>query len=148
MNIFIVDTNVIFSACLNIENSIGKFIMSANPDRVKFFAPDYLKIEIERHFDKIVRISNRSEAKIRRILDLLYLQINFISDSQIPYDFYHNALRIVRDIDVDDVVFVALTDYLDELLWTGDIELYNELKAKGYDKVCNFEEVKKLMSKL
>ncbi|GJM35619.1 MAG: hypothetical protein DHS20C18_46200 [Saprospiraceae bacterium] len=43
---------------------------------------------------------------------------------------------------MDDLPFVALTEYLDELLWTGDNQLYNGLKKKGYKKVVNFEFIK------
>jgi predicted nucleic acid-binding protein len=52
-------------------------------------------------------------------------------------------MRLVRDIDPDDVTFVALTNYMDEILWTGDTKLYNGLKKLGYKKVVNFNDLQK-----
>ena len=46
---------------------------------------------------------------------------------------------------MDDIVFVALTEYLNELFWTGDKELWEGLRARGYDKVVNFQEVKDIV---
>ena len=46
---------------------------------------------------------------------------------------------------MDDVVFVALNEYLNStLLWTGDKELYEMLEKKGYDKIITFSEIKEM----
>ena len=55
------------------------------------------------------------------------------------------AAPFVMDIDEDDLIFVALTEHLDELLWTGDLKLYNGLRENGYDKVITFDYIKKKM---
>ncbi|MDR1739210.1 MAG: hypothetical protein LBR45_00425 [Bacteroidales bacterium] len=39
---------------------------------------------------------------------------------------------LVADIDFDDFAFVALSEHLDALLWTGDKKLLNGLQQKGY----------------
>lgn len=55
------------------------------------------------------------------------------------------SIRYVRDVDMDDLVFVALNEYLDStLLWTGDEELYKALESKGYSKVVNFDKIKEM----
>jgi predicted nucleic acid-binding protein len=143
MKVYITDTNVIFSAVLNISSGIGQFIMGANQNNVKFYAPDYLRFELENYIPKLVKISGLQTEEIRRLITLLYAQILFISDELIPFEFYKNALPFVRNVDIDDLVFVALTDYLKETLWTGDLKLYNGLITKGYTKVVTFQEIKK-----
>jgi predicted nucleic acid-binding protein len=142
MKVYITDTNVIFSAVLNLKSGISQFIMSANQQNITFYAPDFLRIELERYIPKLIDISNLSTEKIRRIITLVYAQITFISDELIPFEYYKNALPFVRDVDMDDLVFVALTDYLDETLWTGDLKLYKGLIARGYTKVVIFQEIK------
>ncbi|MEM1324322.1 MAG: PIN domain-containing protein [Bacteroidota bacterium] len=82
--------------------------------------------------------------KIRYARDKLYASIEFIDDQIIPFEEYILAMRMVRDIDPDDVTFVALNNYMNETLWTGDNQLYKGLKAKGYTRVVNFKDLKKL----
>lgn len=143
MDVFIVDSNVVFSAILNIDNKMGQFIMSSDSNSIEFYAPDYLRVEIDRYLPKIISLSKMEEKEVRRIMNLIYARITFISDSLIPYEFYSKALKYVRDIDMDDLVFVALNEYLDTLLWTGDMKLYNGLKKKGYSKVVTFADIQK-----
>lgn len=142
MKIYIVDSNVVFSSVLNPESEIGRFIMSSSVIAIKFYAPDFLRVEIERYVPKLIKLSGAEEKVIRRIITLIYSQITFISDAQIPFAYYKNAIPYVRNVDMDDLVFVALTDFLDETLWTGDMKLYRELKSKGYHKAVTFQEIK------
>ena len=71
----------------------------------------------------------------------------FIVDTNIVFsaEFYFKSLELIRDIDTDDLAFVSLTEYMDALLWTGDKHLELGLKAKGYKKVLNFNEVRELL---
>ncbi|MEM8527354.1 MAG: PIN domain-containing protein [Bacteroidota bacterium] len=110
---------------------------------VVLYAPTYLKEEIKKHFHKIVDRAKLTEEELQISLDIVYSHIIFINDAILPFENYVNASRLVRDIDSDDVTFVALTEYLDEMLWTGDTQLYNGLKAKGFTQVVNFADLKK-----
>ncbi len=141
MKILIIDTNVVFSAVLNPRSKIGEFILKEAGEQAEFFAPTYLRDEMEKHFDRLVEIANAAPEAIRTTMTQVYQRIHFINDALIPFEHYSAALQLVRDIDMNDIAFVALNEYLDEFLWTGDMRLYNGLKAKGYDKVLTFEEV-------
>lgn len=59
MKVFILDSNVIWSAAYNARSDIGQFVLSVSPTEVQFYAPEYLKEEIERHFPKIVASSRQ-----------------------------------------------------------------------------------------
>lgn len=144
MHVFVVDSNVIWSLAYHVKSAIGQFIM-ADSDQIKLYAPEFLKEELENHFDKIVQLSGQSREEVNVVLKLAYAKIHFIADEQIPFEFYRKALPMVRDIDMDDLVFVALNEYMNTLLWTGDIKLLNGLRAKGYEKAVSFTEVKKLI---
>lgn len=121
MNIFIVDSNVIFSTAFNQNSRIGQFILSSNERDVSFYAPEYLKGEIEKYISKIVAQTNQTEAEVRETIQLAYTKINFIADAQIPVRFYMKGAPLVEDIDPNDIVFVALNDtsmnYFGRAIW-------------------------------
>lgn len=144
MDVYIIDSNVIFSAILNIESGIGQFILKTKENNIVLYAPSYLKIEIEQHFQKIINRSKLTKEEIRLSLEIVYSRISFISDSLIPFEEYVKAMRLVRDIDPDDVTFVALANYMSKVLWTGDSKLYKGLKGMGFDRVVNFSDLKKI----
>lgn len=145
MNRFVVDSNIIWSLAYNAKSEIGQLIMASSHDTLKLYAPEYLKVELEKQLDRIISLSKQPKAQVRLVLDQAYKKLHFISDEQIPFEFYKKAIPLVKDIDMDDIVFVALAEYLDNLLWTGDIKLLNGLRAKGYKKAVDFSDVKKIL---
>jgi len=145
MKIVIVDTNIIFSAILNAKSRIGEILFNNN-EQLEFYSSDYLREEIERHRNKILEIAKTSEEQVNEVIFQLYKRINFISDQQIPYQNWAESVPMVRDIDMDDLPFVALTSYLEGLLWTGDIKLLNGLRAKGFQRCITTEDLLALVS--
>ncbi len=144
MDIYIIDANLIFSSILNIDSGIARFIQNVEYHKVKLYAPELLKVEIAHHHDDILKATGLSSREINYVKDKIYGYIQFIDDQIIPFEEYVKAMRIVRDIDPDDVTFIALSNYLSETLWTGDAKLYHGLKAKGYTKVVNYQDIKKI----
>ena len=128
MDSYIIDSNLIFSAILNIKSGIGQFILKSNDYNISLYVPKYLNSKITKHFDKILSISSLTEDEVNLLINKIYSYISFIDDKIIPFDEYVKAMRIVSAIDPDDVTFVALANYMNLPLWTGDIKLYNGLK--------------------
>lgn len=146
MDVYVIDTNIVFTAAMNPNSPIGRFIMATRPSDIRFHAPVYLQLEINRHVGKLMEASKLSGAEVREQLDLVCGKIDFMPDSDIPMSYYLNAVGLVREVDMDDLVFVAMNDYLNSLLWTGDTTLYRHLISKGYERVVNFEEIKQKYS--
>lgn len=142
----IVDSNVLWSTAYRAASDIGQFLLLSDPSQITFYAPEYLKVELQAHFQKIVSLSGQDEVAVQKVLLAAYRKIVFISDSHIPFEHFATAIRLVRDIDMDDVVFVALAEYLGALLWTGDDRLYRGLRAKGFSRVVNFQELRDLLN--
>jgi predicted nucleic acid-binding protein len=97
--------------------------------------------EIENHWPKLKRISKLSDEQLTEIRYKIFSNLHFINEELIPEKIWLNAEEIVNDIDLDDVDFIALTKYLKGSLWTGDLELYNGLKLKGFKKVFTTKEL-------
>ncbi len=136
----ILDTNIIFSALLNSNGTIGDIIFESE-NAFKFYSCDYMRYEIEKHWEKLKKISKLSEKDLQESLFRLFTKIHFIDENLIPQKIWVRAEKITSDIDIDDVDFIALTDYLKGVLWTGDKILYNGLIKKEYNKVISTKEL-------
>ena len=148
MNIYIVDTNIVFSAVLRVESPIAKFIFSTPGLGIKLYAPEYLLEEVHRHHAKLVHLAGATPDKVNQQLGLLYQYIQFIPDNEIPLAYFVRGADLVREVDPGDIIFVALTEFFKEILWTGDKKLYNHLLDRGYQRVVDFDRLKQLYQEL
>lgn len=136
----VVDTNIVFSAILNSQSWIGQILLYSDKS-VKFYSPRFLQIEIQNHFQKIKTHTKLPDSEIHELLDALYTRIHFISEELIPKETLLIADELTRDIDFDDVMFVALTIHFNCKLWTGDKTLLSGLKQKGFKKFITTNEL-------
>jgi len=74
-------------------------------------------------------------------------RITFTDVATIPSKYVVKANAVVKDIDEDDLDFVALHFYKKHKLWTGDKKLINGLKAKGYDICITTDQLKQKLYK-
>lgn len=136
----VVDTNIVFSAILNTESKIGDLLMNSE-SIFEFRSVMYLKEEIEKHEGKLMTISGLTGGEIEQSTEQVFSCIKFISEEIIPFEIWQKAARLVRDVDMDDIAFVALSEYEDIRLWTGDKELIAGLVAKGFTRCISTEEM-------
>jgi predicted nucleic acid-binding protein len=141
--IIIVDTNIVFSAILNTKSVIGELVLNSE-GIFEFWSCHYLLEEIDKHWDKLKKISKLEDGLLIESQRLIYKNINFISEAQIPKTHRLEAYNLIKDIDLDDIVFIALNEYQNSILWTGDKVLITGLKSKGYDGVISTNELVKL----
>lgn len=144
MKIIILDTNIVFSSILNAQGNIGEILFNNN-DKLDFYSSEYLREEIDRHRNRILELSKTSEEEVDETIFQVYKKINFISDLQIPMKIWYDCAPLLRDIDMDDLPFVALAVYLDGLLWTGDLRLRNGLLSKGFNRCILTEELLEIL---
>jgi len=103
--------------------------------------------EIDKHWDKLKKISRLGDNDLLESQRLVYKNINFIDEEQIPKAFRLRAFDLVKNIDLNDIVFVALNEYQASILWTGDKALIRGLRSIGYDKVITTDEMVKLRNR-
>ena len=143
----IVDTNIVFSAILNSSSRIGKILLNSK-EHFQFFTCNYLRVEIQRHRNKLLKITKLSEAQLTELEELITQKITFIDERLIPQDILIKTEAQLKTIDTDDTVFVALTKHLEGKLWTGDMQLYNGLKAKRFKDIILTAELSLLLDNL
>jgi putative PIN family toxin of toxin-antitoxin system len=140
----VVDTNIIFSAILNSDSTIGQILLYAGKS-FEFYSSNYLKKEINNHIDKLKKITNLESQTLAELIELIYSKINFISEDLIPKETLIIAEKLTRKVDFDDVMFVALSIHLNSSLWTGDKVLVKELTKKGFNQFLSTNDLLNLL---
>lgn len=138
----VVDSNIVFSAILNSHSPIGQLIIDGS-NYFEFYSIGLLKEEIFKHKSKIIQLSNFSEEHFTKVYHLILSQISFIDDILLNNNDLIAALELVSDIDENDALFVALNNYLNAKLWTGDKKLINGLSKKNYKNTITTNELHK-----
>jgi predicted nucleic acid-binding protein len=136
----VIDTNIIFSGLLNSNGAIGDLIFNSD-GFFEFYSCSYMRYEIEKHWEKLKRISKLSEEELNESKYRIFSRVNFINEELIPEKTWISSEQLVFEIDQDDIDFIALTKYLKGYLWTGDKELYKGLKEKKFKRVFNTSEL-------
>ena len=142
----VVDSNIIFSALLKTHTTFGQIIF--NSDGIfEFYSSHNMRTEIREHWDKLRKLSKLTEAQLEESYYALLTKITFINEELIPQKFWVESEKLLEDIDLDDIDFVALTKYLRGKLWTGDKTLRDGLKGKGFKNVLTTFEILNLWMK-
>ncbi len=142
----VVDSNIIFSALLKTHTTFGQIIF--NSDGIfEFYSSHNMRTEIREHWDKLKKLSKLTEAQLEESYYALLTKITFINEELIPQKFWVESEKLLEDIDLDDIDFVALTKYLRGKLWTGDKTLRDGLKGKGFKNVLTTFEILNLWMK-
>ncbi len=137
---FVIDSNIVFSAILNPESPIGQIILNGSK-YFNFISIDQLKNEIDKHEDKILKISGLSKLDYNRIYGLIKSKIKFVNQLLLNSDNYQKADKLTNDIDPDDLLFIGLSFQFRCKLWSGDKQLINGLQEKGFKQIITTDEL-------
>lgn len=132
----VVDTNIIFSLLLNSNGKIGDIFFNSET-YFEFYSCSYMKHEIQKHWNKLKKISKLNDTDLQISYDLIVSRIKFISEEIIPKEIWLSSEGIANKIDLNDIDFIALTTFLEATLWRGDIVLYNGLTQINFKNVIN-----------
>ena len=143
----IVDTNIVFSAILNSSSRIGKILLHSKK-HFQFYTCHYLRTEIKRHHSKLLKFTKLSEAELIELETLITQNITFIDERLLPQELLEKTEALLKSIDPNDTPFVALTRHLEGKLWTGDMQLYDGLKAKYFEDILTSSELSLLLNDL
>jgi len=111
MTKIVIDSNIVFSALLNINSRIGQILINGSK-YYEFYSPEYIRKEIIEHQEKIKRIGKLTDNEFIETYELIIRNLSILNHTIIPKKFYKIALDLCNSIDVDDTAFVAITNYL------------------------------------
>lgn len=143
----VVDTNIVFSGILNSTSRIGRLLLTSKR-HFQFYSCEFLRYELLKHRKRLLKLTKLSEPELVELESLVMQNIAFINEALIPEVVLMAAEQLVSDIDPDDTLFVALANHLKAKLWTGDKELIEGLRTKGYKRVITTSELFELFEKL
>jgi predicted nucleic acid-binding protein len=101
----IVDTNIIFSTLLNSNGTIGDLFFNSNT-HFEFYSCSYMRFEIQKHWEKLKKISKLSDEQLEISYAQILSKIKFINEEIIPVEIWLTSEEITKDIDIDDIDFV------------------------------------------
>lgn len=140
MTKIIVDSNIIFSAILNVNSRIGQIVLTGQ-DFYEFYAPKYLRNEIWEHQEKIKKIGKFSDDEFLEVYELVLKNVTILNHSIAPKEKYLEAFDLCEDVDPADTAFVAFSLFLKCKIWTGDKKLLNGLSQKGFKRIITTEDL-------
>ena len=140
MTRLIVDSNIIFSAILNVNSRIGQIILTSGMF-YDFYAPKYVKSEILNHQSKLKKIGKLSNNEFLEVYELILKNITILDHSIPNKKNYKKAIELCRYVDPDDIPFVAFSLYLKCKLWTGDKKLIQGLQENGFNKIIRTKDL-------
>jgi predicted nucleic acid-binding protein len=136
----IVDANIVFSGILKSDGKIGDLLINSG-GIFKFISPDFLRIEIQRHHDKLVQISKLTLEQVLESEFQICKSIHFISDEQISQTNWDLAENLVFDVDKKDVSYIAFSKQFKAKVWSGDKSLIKGLANKGFTNFISTNEL-------
>lgn len=138
--IVVLNTNIVFSTIAKVNGTVGKAYFSI-PSFAEYYAPDFLITELQLHKRKLLNLSALSETEYEISKTSVFSYINFVDIDSIPVVFLKETALLTKDIDFKDFKFIALTCFLDGILWTGGKILYKGLRRKGFMNVISTSEI-------
>lgn len=140
---FVVDTNIVFSAVLNTESKIGDLLMNSH-GILEFYSCDTMRMELADHQEKLLDLSGLGVRDLEQSIYQITNQIIFINEALIPFEFWLKSANLARETDMNDIAFLALSQFLEAKLWTGDKQLIKGLAKKGFTDFTRTEELYQL----
>ncbi|WP_197739867.1 PIN domain-containing protein [Pedobacter sp. BS3] len=114
---------------------------------IQFIAPSHLIDEIKEHTERLTSAIGKTPKEVSAMFKKLLNGVKIIEISAIPNEYIRLAEDIVKDIDPDDVFFVAFHFYKKHKIWIGDTKLVLGLKAKGYNICVTTAQLKRRLYK-
>lgn len=105
--IIVVDTNIVISALITPNSRLAR-VLTYHSLSAKRVSSHILIAELSKHHDKIVRASKRSSETVSDDIYSYLQYIKLYEETVILPEYWQEAYRLTREVDSDDVAFVAL----------------------------------------
>lgn len=126
----VIDTNLVFSALVSRRARLRELLLTE--PGLRLLCPRFLFVELFKHKERIVRATELPEEELLEFLNALLTRVEFVDEAAIPMGTWMEARRLCRETDAKDIAFIALALHLKCRLGSGDEELKQGLRTKGF----------------
>lgn len=133
----VLDSNILFSALIK-DSTTRKKILEYEGH---FLFPEFIFQELEAHKEELREKSGMSIEEFYMLLELMLRKVEIVPTTKLlPHR--KKALEIVKEIDVNDALFIACAlAYPESIIWSDDKKLKSQKKVR----VCNTKEMLKIL---
>jgi predicted nucleic acid-binding protein len=122
----VLDSNVLFSAL--IKNSITRKIILDYSG--KFLFPSYIFDEAQKYLRELLEKSGLNEEEFELLFNMLLTKMEVISNEEL-ISYKDEALDLIKDIDIDDVTFIACAlANPGSIIWSDDKKLKKQVRIR------------------
>jgi len=125
----VIDSNRVIAALIQ-DSTTREILLDKN---FEFFAPEYIKSEIEKYRKEIIGKADISKEEFEILLSLIFESITIIPQSE-----YQNLLSELRDItkDFKDIAYFAVCLLVKaDGIWTHDTHFKGQKKVKVFTNI-------------
>lgn len=138
MEKIVIDSSIIFSALISPHSKIRKALLEG---RFDWYCPNFMSFEIFKHKEKLLKNTKATEEDLYSCYEKILQKVHFINESLIAVEHFLEGYHLCKDIDPKDTPFIALSIELDCRVWSKDVELIGGLRAKGFDRFLEANEL-------
>jgi predicted nucleic acid-binding protein len=132
---YVLDTNVIMSMLISGKSSYKPIVMFN-----RFVTIDYLFNEIDEYKMTIFEKTKLERNQLIEYSNQIFSKVTVLPRYVVNDENLKKAATLTRDIDFDDVWFVALSLEYNLTLLTRDEKLFKGLRKKGFEKIMLFDQ--------
>jgi predicted nucleic acid-binding protein len=136
MSSYVADANVIFSALIS-----GKSVYLRLASQHQLYLPDYALEEIQQYQNLITERTKQAPVELKEYILALFKLITVLPNTIISLRSHLAAFELCKDIDRQDMVYLALSIELNYPFLTRDKILAEGLRTKGYTNVVTLDEL-------
>ena len=140
----IIDANIVVSCILKTDSRLSQLYFDAQ--RVlQYIAPDFLREEVIARREKMIKLTRQPASHLLQREFLVLQRIDFVDHGTIHKEHWREAERLVHDVDLKDIAYVALALHTGSPIWSGDRKLRDGLGRKKWYNILDTDDFRSLV---
>lgn len=132
---FVIDANILMSVLISGKASYRPLLIYYN-----FILPEFVLVELEKHKEVLKNKTKMHENDFLQWSYFVFSQLTILPNYILNSQSLEKSEKLLENIDLKDITYVALAMQLDLTLLTRDKPLCEGLRKQKFKKVVLFED--------